>query len=210
MYRRARLDPPSQPDSYSALERLWLGPARAVLAAVYGPIARVLARSGVAPNAVSLSQIPLGFLVVALIPGQPAAAFVLFVLALAVDGIDGALARRTGRATEFGALLDQYADHIREVTVVGGFALHGALNPFLAVMYGVAYPATNLTLYLANARGVPVPAALKTYMTFYPAVALYLLGGINVLDAGAGIAVASMTAVVAVGMWRLSRVMDRA
>jgi phosphatidylglycerophosphate synthase len=186
-----------QPDSYSRAERLWLGPARSILGAVYGPVAR------------ALSQIPLGFAVVALIPLQPALAFGVFLLTLAVDGIDGALARRTGRATQFGALLDQYADHIREVTVVGGFALHGALDPFLAVMYAIAYPATNLTLYLANARGVPVPAAIKTYMTFYPTVGLYLLAGVNVLDAGAAISVASMTAVVVVGMWRLSRVMDR-
>jgi len=204
------LETPRASDSYSAVERIWLGPARAVLAALYGPLARLLAALGVPPNAVSLSQIPLGFAVVALIPVQPALAFVLFLVTLAVDGVDGALARRAGRATRFGALLDQYADHIREVTVVGGFALHGALNPFLAVMYAIAYPATNLTLYLANERAVPVPVAIKTYMTFYPAVALYLLGGINVLDAAAGIALGSMTAVVAIGMWRLSRVMDRA
>lgn len=202
------LETPRAADSYSAVERLWLGPARTVLAAVYGPIARVLAALGVPPNAVSLSQIPLGLGVVALIPSQPRLAAVLFVAALAVDGIDGALARRMGRATKFGALLDQYADHIREVTVVGGFALHGALDPFLAVLYAVAYPGTNLTLYLCNQRSVPVPFALKTYMTFYPAVALYLLGGIDVLDVAAGIAVASMALVVTIGLWRLSRVMD--
>lgn len=197
------------PDSYSAVERLWLGPARSILAAVYGPIAAALAAIGVAPNAVSLSQIPLGLAVVALIPTQPRVALVVFLLALAVDGIDGALARRTGRVTSFGALLDQYADHIREVIVVGGFALHGVLDPFIAVLYAVAYPGTNLTLYLCNARGVPVPFAIKTYMTFYPAVVLYLAAGIDVLDIGAAIAVASMSAVVAIGMWRLRAVMDQ-
>jgi CDP-diacylglycerol--glycerol-3-phosphate 3-phosphatidyltransferase len=196
------------PDSYSAAERLWLGPARTVLAATYGPIARVLAALGVPPNAVSLSQIPLGLAVVALIPVQPQLALGLFVLSLAVDGIDGALARRSGRVTEFGALLDQYADHIREVIVVGGFALHGALHPFLAVLYAVAYPGTNLTLYLCNARGVPVPVAIKTYLTFYPAIALYLLTGINLLDPLAVVAVGSMTSAVAIGMWRLRAVMD--
>jgi CDP-diacylglycerol--glycerol-3-phosphate 3-phosphatidyltransferase len=198
------------PDSYSAAERSWLGPARAVLAAVYAPIARVLAALGVPPNAVSLSQIPIGLAVVWLIPAQPLVALALFFLSLAVDGIDGALARRSGRVTAFGALLDQYADHVREVIVVGGFALHGALHPFLAVLYAVAYPGTNLTLYLCNARGVPVPVAIKTYMTFYPAVVLYLLGIVNVLDVGAAIAVASMSVVVAAGMWRLRRVMDPA
>lgn len=198
----------ARPDSYSRVERLWLGPARGILAAVYGPIARVLARLGVTPNAVSLSQIPLGVAVVVLIPTQPWLAAAAFVLALMLDGIDGALARATGRSTSFGALLDQYADHIRETIVVGGFALHGALDPFIAVLYAVAYPGTNVTLYLCNARGVPVPFALKTYMTFYPAMALYLLAGIDVLDIAGAISVVSMSTVVAMGLWRLRGAMD--
>ncbi|MBI2324118.1 MAG: CDP-alcohol phosphatidyltransferase family protein [Chloroflexi bacterium] len=198
------------PDSYSRVERLWLGPARTILAAAYGPIARGLGRLGVSPNAVSLSQIPLGIAVVVLIPTQPRLAAVAFVLALMADGIDGALARATGRSTSFGALLDQYADHIREAIVVGGFALHGALDPFIAVLYAVAYPGTNVTLYLCNARGVPVPFALKTYMTFYPAMALYLLAGIDILDVAGAISVASMSVVVAMGLWRLRGAMDQA
>lgn len=196
------------PDSYSAAERLWLGPARTVLTAVYGPVARVLGRLGVAPNAVSLSQIPLGIAVVALIPTQPRLALVAFLAALMVDGIDGALARATGRVTKFGALLDQYADHVREVIVVGGLALHGALDPFIAVLYAVAYPGTNVTLYLCNAHRVPLPIALKTYMTFYPALVLYLWAGIDVLDAFGLLAVASMALLIAQGLWRLRRAMD--
>ena len=124
------------------------------------------------------------------------------------DGIDGALARATGRVTKFGGLLDQYADHIREVVVVAGLALHGALDPFIAVLYGVAYPGTNITLYLCNARGVPLPIAIKTYMTFYPALALYLLWGIDVLNYAGALAVGSMAFIVAQGLWRLRDAMD--
>lgn len=199
---------PSPPDSYSRVERLWLGPARSALAAIYGPVAGVLAALGVPPNAVSLSQIPLGLAVVVLIPTQPALAAAAFVLALMADGIDGALARATGRVTKFGGLLDQYADHIREVVVVAGLALHGALDPFIAVLYGVAYPGTNITLYLCNARGEPLPIAIKTYMTFYPALALYLLWGIDVLNYAGALAVGSMALIVAQGLWRLRDVMD--
>lgn len=197
-------------DSYSAAERLLLGPARTGLAAVYGPIARVLGRVGVTPNAVSLSQIPLGAAVVALIPTQPRLALVAFVLALVADGIDGALARATGRVTRFGALLDQYADHIREVIVVGGLAMHGALHPLIAVLYALAYPGANLTLYLCNAQRVPLPIAIKTYLTFYPALVLYLWSGINVLDAAGALAVGLMALLVAQGLWRLRGAMDPA
>lgn len=208
-YPSLRVTRNTQPaDSYSAAERRILGPARAILGAIYGPIAEVLARLGVAPNAVSLFQIVLGAAIVLLIPTQPVLALVLFVMALATDGVDGLLARKTGRVTKFGALLDQYADHIREVIVVGGLAAHGALHPFVAVMYGLAYPAANLTLYICNAYRVPLPIAVKTYLTFYPAMALYLLGGLNVLDAAGTFAAALMWLLVAQGLWRLRAAMD--
>jgi phosphatidylglycerophosphate synthase len=200
--------PARQADSYSAAERRILAPARAVLGAIYGPIAEVLARIGATPNSVSLFQIVLGLAVVLLIPSQPGLALAVFVMALATDGVDGLLARRTGRVTKFGALLDQYADHIREVMVVGGLAAAGALHPFIAVMYGLAYPAANLTLYICNLHRVPLPIAIKTYLTFYPAMALYLVGGPNVLDAAGVVAVGLMGILVAQGLWRLRRAMD--
>lgn len=198
--------PPS--DSYSAAERRILGPARGILGAIYGPIAQVLARLGVPPNAVSLSQIAVGVAVVLLIPTEPRIALVLFIAALAIDGIDGALARATGRVTKFGAMLDQYADHIREVLVIAGLAAHGALHPFLAVMYGVAYPGVNLTLYLCNLHRVAMPLAVKTYLTFYPAMAVYLWSGVNYLDWAGVLAVGTMGLVVAQGLWRLRGAME--
>lgn len=198
--------PPS--DSYSTAERRILAPARGILGAVYGPIARVLARLGVSPNVVSLSQILVGVAVVVLIPTQPRVALALFMVALALDGIDGTLARASGRATKFGALLDQYADHIREVLVVGGLAAHGALDPLLATLYGVAYPGVNLTIYLCNLHRVAVPIAVKTYVTFYPAMAVYLLTGANFLDWAGLLAVGTMGLLVAQGLWRLKGAMD--
>lgn len=110
--------------------------------------------------------------------------------------------------TNFGALLDQYADHVREVLVVAGLAAHGAIHPFIAVLYGISYPGANLTLYLCNRHRVPLPIAVKTYLTFYPALALYLLGGVNILDAAGALAVALMAVLVAQGLWRLRSAMD--
>ena len=151
-------------DSYSSFERKFLAPARQLLRGVFSPFVRLLAALHVSPNAVSFSQVILGFIVVALMRSQPRLAFVLFVAAIALDGIDGALARATNRATKFGALFDQYCDHIREVTVIAGLAWHGALNPFLAGIYGVTYPGFNLTLYLCNANRVPLPIAIKSVL----------------------------------------------
>jgi len=198
------------PDSYSSCERRWLAPARQLLLALFAPLVRVLAARRVPPNAVSFAQVIVGAVVVALMPTQPRFAFLLFLVALALDGLDGALARATNRATKFGALFDQYCDHLREVIVVAGLALHGALNPFLASLYGVTYPAFNLTLYLCNLYGAPLPLAIKSYLIVYPALWAYLWFGCNVLDAAVTLSLALMGLVVALGLGRLSRAMEKA
>ncbi len=194
-------------DSYSALERKFLVPARKLLRAVYMPFVHVLAALHVAPNAVSFSQVILAVIVVVLMPTQPRVAFVLFVLAIALDGVDGALARATNRVTKFGALFDQYCDHIREVIVVAGVAWHGALNPFFAGLYGLTYPAFNLTLYLCNAYRASLPFVIKSYLVVYPALFVYLWFGVNFLDAAVALAIALMWLAITLGLWKLAHTM---
>jgi len=192
-------------DSYSALERRFLGPFRQALLALTRPVVSGLARAGVSPNALSLSQIPGGFIVLALVPEHPRWAFVLFLALLLLDGLDGALARTTGQASAFGALIDQYSDHVREVTVVGGMALFGALAVLPAVLYGLIYTGLNLTVYLANLRGVPVPWAIKSYLVVYPALFLYLWFGAELLTPAVVLSEALMAVVIALGLRNLSR-----
>ena len=195
-------------DSFSAAERRLLAPARRVLRMIYAPVVWPLARLGVPPNAVSLTQIPLAVAIAVLLPTQPRLAFALFVATLALDGVDGALARATGRSSRFGAFIDQYADHAREVIVVAALAAHGALHPSVAVLYALLYPGLNVTLHVCNTHGVAVPFAVKSYLTFYPALFLYLWFGTNLLDAAGTLTVGFMAAGVANGVWRLRRAMD--
>lgn len=196
------------PDSYSSFERRFLAPARSLLRSVYSPLVHLLAALHITPNMVSFSQVILAVVVVWLMPIQPRIAFVLFIAAIVLDGVDGALARATNRATKFGALFDQYCDHIREVIVVAGLAWHGALNPFLAGVYGVTYPGFNLTLYLCNAYHTPLPFAIKSYLVVYPALFAYLWFGVNVLDYAAALSIASMGIAIAFGLRQLARAMN--
>ena len=168
--------------SYSRAERIILGPFRRGMALVLAPVVAVLARMGVPPTAVSFSQIPIGFAAAALIAHAPRVALGLFVATLLLDAIDGALARRTGKSSPFGALADQVADHIREITFVGGLVAAGALRGEIGVAYALSYPLVNFLLYAANRHGADVPLAIKTWMTFYPFLLIYLWLEINWLD----------------------------
>ncbi len=152
------------------------------MARVLAPVVSVLARLGVSPNVVSFSQIPVGFAAAALIAHAPRVAFGLFVGTLLLDAIDGALARRRGGGSTYGALADQVADHVREITFVGGLVAAGAMRGEIGVAYALLYPLVNFMLYVANRYRADVPLAIKTWMSFYPFLFLFLWFEINWLD----------------------------
>jgi len=91
------------------------------------PVIGVLARVGVSPNHLTV----LGFLgnlgAAALAArGDFLPAGLVMLVASALDLLDGALARATGRASAFGAILDATFDRLSEAAVLGGLAFYYA------------------------------------------------------------------------------------
>lgn len=94
---------------------------------ITGPIVRLLSHTGVTPNQLSI----LGFLgnlgaAVLAARGEFLQAGVLMLVFSALDLLDGALARATGRATKFGAVLDSSLDRLSEAAVLGGLTFYFA------------------------------------------------------------------------------------
>jgi len=91
------------------------------------PIVLFMARLGISPNHLTLlgfaGNVGAGALAAR---GQFIAAGVLSLAASGLDLLDGALARATGRATAFGAVLDSTLDRLSEVAVLGGLAFYFA------------------------------------------------------------------------------------
>jgi len=195
-------------DSYSALERRFLGPVRGILLRVYSPIVRFLAWARVTPNTVSASGPALGVLFVLTVPRSPRLAFLIWVLSVVVDGFDGALARYTGRASSLGAFVDQVCDHVRETLTVAGLVAVGAIPPFWGSFYPVVYTALNLVLYMCNQHQVPLPVAVKSWLVLYPAIALFLLTGRSYLNIATPLCVLVMAVVVVQGLIALKPAMD--
>lgn len=85
------------------------------------PVARVVAKTGIAPNAVTI----IGFVLImgvawVLSQGHLLLGGFLVLIASSFDFIDGALARVTGRSTRFGALLDSSLDRYSEAVLLFG------------------------------------------------------------------------------------------
>jgi CDP-diacylglycerol---glycerol-3-phosphate 3-phosphatidyltransferase len=74
------------------------------------------------PNTLTLSRIPLMFVIVWLMyntwPGAATLAFVLFIVAAMSDWYDGYLARKLGLISNFGRLMDAMADKIMVLGIV--------------------------------------------------------------------------------------------
>src|SRR6185295_8207780 len=99
-------------------------PFRARFSPAVRPVVLTLARLGIGPNHVSLAAFILGVAAAALVGRvQAYAGLVVWGITRPGDGLDGALARETGRGTPFGGYLDITLDMGAYAAMVVGFAV---------------------------------------------------------------------------------------
>ncbi|MFN8534521.1 MAG: CDP-alcohol phosphatidyltransferase family protein [Dehalococcoidia bacterium] len=133
---------------------------RPLVATVTAPLIRLLAKTSITPNQLTVVGTALTGAVaaaVAVADGRLAGPLVLG--ASAFDLLDGALARSTGRTSRFGAFLDSTLDRVADGLLLFGVAVRGVragstTTPLLAF---VAYGASVLVSYSrARAEAVGV------------------------------------------------------
>nr|WP_278813519.1 CDP-alcohol phosphatidyltransferase family protein [Dehalococcoides mccartyi] len=88
---------------------------------VTNPIINLLAKTGLTPNMVTVT----GFIITLvaagiIVNGNLLLAGIVMLLAGVFDMLDGALARRTGKVTRFGAVLDSTLDRVSEAAILIG------------------------------------------------------------------------------------------
>jgi len=124
------------------------------------PIVRLLARTGVTPNALTWFGLLLSLGAAVLIAlKQPFAAGFVVLFAGLFDMLDGALARFTDKTTRFGAILDSTLDRLGEVVVLLGLLIFFAreLSTPGILVVGFTLPGALMVSYLrarAEAAGL--------------------------------------------------------
>lgn len=114
------------------------------------------------PNMVTaaslLLHLPVGWLIAA---GQPLYGGLGLLVAASLDSLDGALARRQQRATDFGAWFDASADRLKEVIVFSSLAYYLAAAGRDAYLIGLCTAALGLAFLISyvKAKGEAVVAA---------------------------------------------------
>lgn len=141
------------------------GPA----AVIIEPIARVLHKMGITPNAVTVfgTLMAIGFALWLIPSGHHFAAAVLIGLTVATDMVDGTMARMRGGGTRFGATLDATCDRLSDGAIFGALVLwFGLQEPANTVMMSlclVILVASQVTSYVkarAEASGIKVVGGL--------------------------------------------------
>jgi phosphatidylinositol phosphate synthase len=115
------------------------------------PLVTLLAEHDVAPNQVSFAGLVIAMSSAPLFAfGWFSTGAWIFAAGSVTDSIDGALARRTGRASEDGAFLDSVFDRIGEAVALAGVAYYlAAAGSYLAVVAVViALLGGSLTSYV--------------------------------------------------------------
>ncbi|SDE33390.1 phosphatidylinositol phosphate synthase [Auraticoccus monumenti] len=164
-------------------------------AAAMAPPASLLLRLGVTPDVVTWTgtALTVAVAVVFLPLGWLWQAALLLTLLVMSDGLDGQMARMSGRPTRWGAFLDSTLDRVADGAVLGGVALHLALadRPWSAGLALWALVAAQVTSYVkarAESVGLVTTAGLGSRAERLVLVLLaLLLEGVGVpraLDVG--------------------------
>lgn len=143
---------------------------------LFAPLVDRLRRAGISPNQVSL--IGIVFLVLACLfpPASYALAGLGIILYVICDGIDGPLARSSGKAHSGGALVDIIADQFGVVMVSAAAIQHlGAWGPVM-VLFSAAYMLFIALAVYANELQLKVGLVIRSKYPFYVlyVICLYL------------------------------------
>lgn len=151
------------------------------------------------PNALSLVRAILGLPVIALVTFGGAEAWISAIVVMALaeisDALDGILARRSGRVTDIGKVIDPMADSLYRALVFLGFLAAGWMSVWLvAVIFVrdivVAYVRTlsqQLGVTMSARRSGKIKAAVQAFAQF-GTVGLYAAADLGVAVPAAEIA----------------------
>ena len=182
------------------------------LAALQGALVAPLARIGVRPNHVTV----VGFLVTAASgylawEGSLRLAGAVYLIGSSLDALDGALARKSGTASTFGAYFDSLLDRAGEGVLLLAIAAWFAADADQAgVALAVTALLTSLLVSYARARGEGLGIAARSGIAPRPVRVILLAGGLLLMApnwALAAIALLSAITVVqrTIEVWRAGR-----
>jgi CDP-diacylglycerol---glycerol-3-phosphate 3-phosphatidyltransferase len=132
------------------------------VATVTMPVGRAVARTGVSPNVLTTAGLVLtAAAALVLTRGRFAAAGLLLLVGGAMDTLDGAVARATGRSTPYGSFYDSVVDRIADGLILGAIAWTLRDEPRSLLLAVIALVAAEVTSYVrAKAEAIDLDCSV--------------------------------------------------
>ena len=131
---------------------LFTGGERARIKRIGEPIALFLGRLGFSPDALTVAGFGIVLVAaVAAVAGEWVLTAVILIFGTLFDGLDGTLARATGKTSDFGAFLDSTMDRAGEAEIYAGIAAGAAMSGTTEVI-GLATLALGLGSLVSYVR----------------------------------------------------------
>jgi len=158
------------------------------------------------PNIITLARMFMVPVVVYLIiTGQPAAAFWLFIIAVATDAIDGFIAKQFNQATELGAYLDPLADKLLLISIYVTLGVTGIFPVWLVFLVVSRDILIVLAFVVSWLIGSPVKVR-PLFVSKANTAAQIVLAGVVLADLGLDLTVPGLRQVLIVGVAGLTLV----
>jgi phosphatidylglycerophosphate synthase len=154
-------------DVYSAGERAWMVRTQEIRAAAFGPLLRAMARAGLQPDHLTLLSLLAGIAFCPLYFAAPGWALIALAAHVALDGLDGPLARHLGVASRKGSFTDSMADQAVIVATAITLMAAGVIGWLPGVLYLITYTVVVLFAMARNALRDPYSWLLRPRFYVY-------------------------------------------
>jgi phosphatidylglycerophosphate synthase len=202
---RFKNKPPLEFFNYFGKERwlhLWLAEKRTrFMAVIFPPFVQL----GLVPDTISYIGIALLSGVFLYFLRQPLLAVAFLIGHIVCDGMDGAYARYTGKASQSGAFTDLVCDQFGMVVVSMTAIFHHMVSPVLGAAYIALYLIVVVFGVIINVMGLGSRITITSKYFVYVVYAIWAVWGINLFTVVMSFFSAIMAVEVTVGYIRLKR-----
>jgi phosphatidylglycerophosphate synthase len=164
---------------YSEGEQKMMDLSQRIRALIFGPLLRLLASLGVTPNNLTLLSLFSGLAFCFLFQYSKITALILLVFHVFLDGLDGPLARETGRASNQGSFTDTTSDQVVVALSTLTLIYYGYIHIIPGGLYIFFYTVVVIFAMIRNSLSIPYSWVVRPrfYVYAWIPVELYFLPG---------------------------------
>lgn len=154
-------------DCYSSADRGFMLWGQRIRAKLLAPVLKALANCGITANHVTFLSFLVGIAACPVLLVDAWAGVTLLALHVALDGLDGPLARHMGQENRGGSFADTVVDQTVVAATTATFILAGIVSPLPAVLYVFVYTLVVAFSMVRNALSIPYSWLIRPRIWVY-------------------------------------------